>query len=605
MKRFLLIIALILGFNINAQVGIGIDVPNDAASLEIYSKTGGVLLPRLYEDERNDDIVNPAEGLMIYNLTEHCLNIYKGSKWNSFCGDAEVAKVADLDCVLTQEEFDWATQEIDYGVTPPVPNGTSTVFEQVPLTTANTVKLTINVTDEGSLTITATTPNGYSFSYYNPLVGVGTQTIELVPSGTPKSAGTDAVTITINGEEETCKPTILVAANVDPKLFTFNCSTVVAHGRYIKDVATTGNNYLSISVTNTSATESVNYHIRTAAAVNGVTFDGSGTIAPGQTRTVNLLANGTPTAGGTHTFTLTSNSTVAGQLDCTSVQVSFEEIKRKIKIMGLGTGAYQPASAGASYAVKAILENTTNFGKDVNSKVLVDGFSLYNGGYTYGASLASLISSQDPDIIIIGYAYSTNNSSAAATINALSNFLDAGGVIIDARAENAGSSSEIASYLQRMFGTSVPLTVSGVGSETVHKLTTNNNPILNGPFMDLRNTLGTYYAGSDGVDGDVVSGLAADPNISVIAEYGSGDGRAFMAVNATRGYLWGGDEGWMAGHMTTYRTNAHFYPSFMSPLGIPAPKSYGTGATSGMVYNSYIYANAIAWAIDLVLSRKP
>ena len=49
-----------------AQVGIGTTSPDSSSALDIQSNTTGVLVPRLTTSQR-DAIVNPANGLLIYN----------------------------------------------------------------------------------------------------------------------------------------------------------------------------------------------------------------------------------------------------------------------------------------------------------------------------------------------------------------------------------------------------------------------------------------------------------------------------------------------------------------------------------------------------------
>ncbi|WP_128330777.1 hypothetical protein [Apibacter sp. HY039] len=586
MKRTLLFLmfTIFLGINLNAQVGIGTDLPDESAQLEIYSRDRGVLLPRLQLAERNA-ITNPAEGLIIYNLNEKCLNIYKGSEWKSFCGDAELAKVSALDCTEAQTDFDFATKTIDYTQDPPVANGTPTVRAQRPLTGDNTIRLTIDVVSEGAITVTAVTSNGYNFSYYNPLIGVGSQTIDLIPSGSPKNEGTDSVTITINGEVQSCKPTITVGPNVDPKEFTVDCTTATVNGRYIKGQAVDGNNYITIKVTNTSSTESVNYHVYSSDAINGVSFDGSGTLEASQSKVIALLASGTPTDQGSFTFTINSNSTVE-TTSCT-VPITFEKIYRKVNVLGLGGGAYQPGSASSAYAPRAILENSANFGIDVNSKILVNGINIVNGAYAQGTALQNFITNNSIDIVIIGYDYQPTDES----ITILSNLVKTSDKPIIHSQENGVVS--VQNMLNSIFGTS-NITVTGSSPTLVNPFTNVDNEILNGPFMDLRNATGATdikYGANDVNNSYYVSNL---PSTAEILAYNNGNTTVWGLKHASLPYVYIGDSGWMLGLVNNPSDTT--YPSAMQPLGVPISKSY----QGGTVYNSYLYANAVAWAIKYV-----
>jgi hypothetical protein len=58
-----------------AQQGFGINKPDASAAVDITSTTQGFLPPRM-TDAQIAAIVNPAEGLMVYNTTQHCLAVY-------------------------------------------------------------------------------------------------------------------------------------------------------------------------------------------------------------------------------------------------------------------------------------------------------------------------------------------------------------------------------------------------------------------------------------------------------------------------------------------------------------------------------------------------
>jgi len=78
---FLLLIA-VKGYSQN--VGIGTNTPHHKAKLEVADSTRGVLITRMTSAQR-DTLTNKPEGLMIYNLTTHCLEFWNGSQWISTC----------------------------------------------------------------------------------------------------------------------------------------------------------------------------------------------------------------------------------------------------------------------------------------------------------------------------------------------------------------------------------------------------------------------------------------------------------------------------------------------------------------------------------------
>lgn len=87
-KLIFIIIGLLISYYAESQ-GVAINnsgnIADTSAILDIASSNKGVLFPRLTETERNN-IFSPAEGLMIFNTTSKCVNIYKNNAWFEFCG---------------------------------------------------------------------------------------------------------------------------------------------------------------------------------------------------------------------------------------------------------------------------------------------------------------------------------------------------------------------------------------------------------------------------------------------------------------------------------------------------------------------------------------
>ncbi len=67
------------------SIAIGTEHPNASAKLEINSTNSGLLPPCMTEQQRNA-IVNPANGLQIFNTTSGCLNFFKDVAWYEICG---------------------------------------------------------------------------------------------------------------------------------------------------------------------------------------------------------------------------------------------------------------------------------------------------------------------------------------------------------------------------------------------------------------------------------------------------------------------------------------------------------------------------------------
>jgi hypothetical protein len=65
---FLIHVFLLINICAHAQVGIGTIIPDASSILDVASTSKGLLMPRLTHVER-DNILLPATGLMIFNIT--------------------------------------------------------------------------------------------------------------------------------------------------------------------------------------------------------------------------------------------------------------------------------------------------------------------------------------------------------------------------------------------------------------------------------------------------------------------------------------------------------------------------------------------------------
>lgn len=110
MKFFLLFLALSISFfNLFAQnVGIGTITPNASAALDVTSNSKGFLPPRMTTVERNA-ITNKTAGLMIFNTTSACVEVYNGSNWINLCSSLPSS-------VLTKTLLGGSSDELAYSV---------------------------------------------------------------------------------------------------------------------------------------------------------------------------------------------------------------------------------------------------------------------------------------------------------------------------------------------------------------------------------------------------------------------------------------------------------------------------------------------------------
>lgn len=93
MKNIIIILfSVFISNTLFAQTGIGTTTPHNSSILDVHSTTKGLLIPRMDNGQR-DKISNPAEGLMIYNTEEDCLQCNTGlptaPNWKCFSGGGD------------------------------------------------------------------------------------------------------------------------------------------------------------------------------------------------------------------------------------------------------------------------------------------------------------------------------------------------------------------------------------------------------------------------------------------------------------------------------------------------------------------------------------
>ncbi len=157
--------------------------PGDASAvLELQSANQGLLLPRLTTTQRNA-IGSPATGLTIYNTTDNCIQVYKGTGtggWHNFCSSSS-GTFAFTNCS-----------------TPVITGG-------IVAQTATTATIQLNYTNSTGQThgafaggtvngITLTAPGGGVTA-----ITAGSGSITLTASGTPASAGNINIPVVLAG----------------------------------------------------------------------------------------------------------------------------------------------------------------------------------------------------------------------------------------------------------------------------------------------------------------------------------------------------------------------------------------------------------------------
>ncbi|OXA85307.1 fibrobacter succinogenes major paralogous domain-containing protein [Flavobacterium hercynium] len=274
MKNFTLCLLLLIGYSVQAQVGIGIPNPDASAVLELASKQKGFLPPRLTTVER-DAINQPAQGLTIFNTTKNCLEWYNISGWYNACGDNGVATVTNYDCST-------------------LATGTMTAGDPV---SGVSQTITAKVSVPGSYDISAV-ENGVTFSASGNFTSVGDHQVVLHATGTPIAIGNHNFTLNTSPNSCSFTRTTITGPSIVSQ---YDCNTASA-GTMTEGVAIAGGVTQTITAT---VTKAGTYNIK--ATANGVIFSSMGIFSATGTQTVVLTAVGTPTVAGNHNFTLNTS----------------------------------------------------------------------------------------------------------------------------------------------------------------------------------------------------------------------------------------------------------------------------------------------------------
>lgn len=582
LMMFLLNIFLIVGgvSNLSAQVTIGeSQQPLDISVLELISQQSpapsGLRLPQM--SATDVDILTSninqlpsadklrANGLIIFNTTTSCVMLWNGREFKSLCGDVGPAEMT-FDCSGLQIHPNNGTLlYTPENYTQGTPLDGSTSYISVPVT----------VTKAGTYTVTATTGNGYSYLAEGTMLDVGSYTLKLAGSGTPINGNDnpqhyDKVTMSFNGEELTLDcapenlPLIPVAPAVGKAKFDFNCTSSTVNGIYIINSDLNSTHTITVQVT----VDTPGYYAFSAEAA-GMKFSRNGEWTSTGPQTVTLLSSGKPTEAGIVPITINGDAS-GGTVTCEkTITVSY----RAMKVLGFGGGTYQPGTGLTTQGVREILTSSANFG--LTGTVPTQGINIVNGNY---GRIAGYINSQNPDIIVIGYAYANTAEDNAA----LKDFVENKKGFVLVVQENISSS---ASLINAICGSSISVSgITGSGGGVVYQLQNDDNEILNGPFGDTRGK----YVGEDASLSYGVSAIPAGATALTDKNF------SFWYKN----FVWVGDGGFLAGDRTN--TNPNAWPMRTDSSGRPISKPYRMGT----VDNATFYANIIAYAIKYVQENK-
>ncbi|MCL1868670.1 MAG: hypothetical protein FWF72_07010 [Paludibacter sp.] len=218
---------------------------------------------------------------------------------------------------------------------------------------------------------------------------------------------------------------------------------------------------------------------------------------------------------------------------------------------------------------------------------------------------------RDADVVLVQYNGGDQNSSNYFA-QVFKDFIDMGGALMYS-CQNQTSTNGV---MNAIYNTSGITSGPGVGLRygIVQQQGTPayaNNPILNGPFT--KDSVNVIAVGNDQTTGvsvivDAIFNAAA-PNAVVLALAAAN--RAFMFYDPSKGFLFCGDSGWLASSSWN-NTSTTGYPFVTyNNTWMPRPKSnYGAGNGSnyptgnGLVYNSHIFSNYMAFALEYAAAHR-
>ncbi|MDR1544085.1 MAG: hypothetical protein LBS50_06725 [Prevotellaceae bacterium] len=242
------------------------------------------------------------------------------------------------------------------------------------------------------------------------------------------------------------------------------------------------------------------------------------------------------------------------------------------------------------------MKSATNF--SITGTVHTQPINVINGGGT-NSTFTTAFKENNPDIIIIGFDYHPD----AAVIDTLANFVNIkkGFLLMLSEADVISEYTSNSALLTKILGSSVTVedAPNPNGGGTMRPfITDDTNPLINGPFFE--EGLGGKYWGEDATRTDCIRTLP--PGCVSLSTVQTNVYTIVWKENANFVYI--GDGGFGAGNLIDI--SSVIYPCTINALdSTPRPKTqYNNIPNVGGVYNSYFFANIIAYAIKWVQENK-
>ena len=320
-KLLILILIVIFSQGAYAQVKVGSNptIIDSSAIFEIESTTLGFLPPRMSTIQRNA-IQNPVNGLLIYNTNANCLQVNTGSPSLPFWV-----------CTSGINRTTGGTSEVSSIGNPCASSTINGIITHGVNTNGVTMTLNVNVTQLGTWNIIAGPINGVTFSGSGTFSSLGCQSLTLTASGIPTASGSVSWTTntmpsaSISGTINTLQVSSGGSSTVSSWSSTIGCAVGAGINNSPAGVRQAGVEETMVQglPVSSSATISLIANVTTVGTynvstntVNGVSFSANGTFTATGNQTVTLTPSGTPMLAGNYMWTTnrTPNINVYGSV---------------------------------------------------------------------------------------------------------------------------------------------------------------------------------------------------------------------------------------------------------------------------------------------------
>lgn len=585
-----------IGAGITPEKGAALEIketqasaPNAADYTTLANSTKGLLFPKvmlqaynlltpLYgdPDASSADEKLLATGMVVYNVNPDAtgmglgLYYWNGEEWISMANSENIAEFAPENCESIQI---FGTYIVNQPLNP----------------INNYVSLNVVVTKAGSYSMVISTDpnNGYYFSTSGIFQKAGTYTINVPGAGTPATEGQNYLRYSINNQDYTasnaCNKYIDVSGKVPE--YSFNCSQISVSTNLTANTAPTINDVIKMRINTPESSTGARYKIN-SNLINGLRFESEG-ILTGGSQLITLEAIGTPTISGTYSFTITTNSTT----NSTTCPVDVVVVAKPVSMAIIGeSSARHPYAPNAS--VNRMLNNSSLFGSNTNAFYPVEqlNITLYLQDMDQASLRTLLTGNTPPDILFISYNFIPDTNTRTTLVDYVNN----GGVLIYATDQTGLSENRSVAaqaVINGIFSSNVQFSTNADGPATMTLL--QGNPIVEGMYQDLS---GKGFGRDACCNFEITD--ATLPSDALILMRGNGS-QVRSIMHPTKGFVFFGDGGPFSGGIASISTTE--LPCRADSDGNPIVANFGTSSTP--IYNSHLFLNLMAWAIEYVQAQ--